>query len=574
MLVVVVAWVTIFGPAQPAAVPRRGRRRRLLRQQLAADLRRRLLLRPLRRRRARSTTSGRWRSRSSSTSSGPSSSCSGCASCASAAALAACGRGWRSPRSALAARLGDPDGGPLPARASTPRGSTTAPTPAPSELLVGAALAMVWPSRGCGATIAAGARNMLDARRRRRPGGDRADDLADRPVLLLPLPRRLRAALDRDGHGAGRRSPTRPAGSGRRSAGSRCAGSACAPTASTSGTSRSSSSPPRAASHDGRELGRGGAAGRGDLRRLGALLALRRGADPPRRPRPALAAAARRRAGGRGAVSRRGLGRGRALAAVVLVAAVAGHGRRQLGPDAEGSASEREEARGRPAPTKPAPLTRGDPGRVLDPHLLQSRRPHRRLDLGGPDLARIPAARRASGSTPSYAGVGAVEQHMEISGARSIDEQYRRRTERPRSGGSLEARKASVAAGCWPSAPTRRPTSSSAQRSTSSNESRSMMATIGDEPVLWVNVRSLVDDGDPYAAENMDEVERSTARGVPPLPQHARLRLGLRRQRRLVHRRRHPLHLARLPRSRPPDRRRARRRLPGGQGAVPRCVVD
>ena len=30
-----------------------------------------------------------------------------------------------------------------------------------------------------------------------------------------------------------------------------------------------------------------------------------------------------------------------------------------------------------------------------------------------------------------------------------------------------------------------------------------MMNTIGDEPVLWVNVRSLVEAGDPYSEENM-----------------------------------------------------------------------
>ncbi len=32
-----------------------------------------------------------------------------------------------------------------------------------------------------------------------------------------------------------------------------------------------------------------------------------------------------------------------------------------------------------------------------------------------------------------------------------------------------------------------------------------MMNTIGDEPVMWVNVRSLVEEGDPYAAKNMEK---------------------------------------------------------------------
>ena len=32
-----------------------------------------------------------------------------------------------------------------------------------------------------------------------------------------------------------------------------------------------------------------------------------------------------------------------------------------------------------------------------------------------------------------------------------------------------------------------------------------MMTIIGDEPVLWVNVKSLVEAGDPYSAENMEK---------------------------------------------------------------------
>ena len=48
MLAIVIAWVTIFGPAQPRPVPQGGRLGGLLRQQLGADLRQRLLLRPLR----------------------------------------------------------------------------------------------------------------------------------------------------------------------------------------------------------------------------------------------------------------------------------------------------------------------------------------------------------------------------------------------------------------------------------------------------------------------------------------------------------------------------------------------
>ena len=51
------------------------------------------------------------------------------------------------------------------------------------ELLIGAALAMVWPSRRLSAAIAAQARRTIDGAGRRRPGGDRADVLAHRPLL-------------------------------------------------------------------------------------------------------------------------------------------------------------------------------------------------------------------------------------------------------------------------------------------------------------------------------------------------------------------------------------------------------
>ena len=100
-------------PARP--VPRRGRRpRRLLRQQLVADLRQTSPTSPASRRRRRSTTSGRSRSRSSSTSSGRSCCCSG----VKLVHERPLPSGVR-PRLALLtwrwrARLGDPDGGPLP----------------------------------------------------------------------------------------------------------------------------------------------------------------------------------------------------------------------------------------------------------------------------------------------------------------------------------------------------------------------------------------------------------------------------------------------------------------------------
>ena len=69
VLIVVLAWVTLIGPHQAAGLPDGNDQLSLLLQQLVADLPQRLLLRTLQSSR-RSTTSGRSRSRSSSTSSG------------------------------------------------------------------------------------------------------------------------------------------------------------------------------------------------------------------------------------------------------------------------------------------------------------------------------------------------------------------------------------------------------------------------------------------------------------------------------------------------------------------------
>ena len=60
------------------------------------------------------------------------------------------------------------------------------------ELLVGAALAMVWPSRRLHRRITPQARRRSTAAGVARAGRDRADVLAGRRVLALPLPRRLR----------------------------------------------------------------------------------------------------------------------------------------------------------------------------------------------------------------------------------------------------------------------------------------------------------------------------------------------------------------------------------------------
>ena len=158
-----------------------------------------------------------------------------CGWCPSAGARSGSGRGWPASRWCW----------PPPrrsrwrcciTRASIRRGSTTAPTPAPS----GCCSARRWPWCGRAGRSPAGstAARATDPRRpgRRRPGGDRRAVWRTNEYSAVPVSRRARAAVA--GHGARRRRParTRPAGSGGVLGWARCAGWACAPTASTCGT--------------------------------------------------------------------------------------------------------------------------------------------------------------------------------------------------------------------------------------------------------------------------------------------------------------------------------------------------
>jgi peptidoglycan/LPS O-acetylase OafA/YrhL len=101
-----------------------------------------------------------------------------------------------------------------------------------------------------------------------------------------------------------------------------------------------------------------------------------------------------------------------------------------------------------------------------------------------------------------YADVGAAEAHMEISGARSIEEQFEGE---PNAREVAEAWKLEGFKGCWVLALGTNEAANVFVGSSVGEMERIeiMMDTIGDEPVMWVNVRSLVEKGDPYAAENM-----------------------------------------------------------------------
>ena len=113
-----------------------------------------------------------------------------------------------------------------------------------------------------------------------------------------------------------------------------------------------------------------------------------------------------------------------------------------------------------------------------------------------------------------YAEVGVKETHMEVQGARSIEERFEGE---PNAQEVAAAWKAEGFKGCWVLA---LGTNEAADVAAGSNVGlreriEKMMAIIGTEPVLWVNVRSLVPPGDPYSKEGMvewdEELERACA---------------------------------------------------------------
>jgi peptidoglycan/LPS O-acetylase OafA/YrhL len=103
-----------------------------------------------------------------------------------------------------------------------------------------------------------------------------------------------------------------------------------------------------------------------------------------------------------------------------------------------------------------------------------------------------------------YAEVGAEEVHMEVQGATSIEEQFEGN---PNAQEVAAVWQAEGFEGCWVLALGTNEAANVAAGSTIGERERvdKMMAIIGSEPVLWVNVRSLVEKGDPYSKENMEK---------------------------------------------------------------------
>lgn len=107
-------------------------------------------------------------------------------------------------------------------------------------------------------------------------------------------------------------------------------------------------------------------------------------------------------------------------------------------------------------------------------------------------------------SPARYTEVGAKEVRMEVQGATSIEEQFEGM---PNAQEVAAALKAESFKGCWVLALGTNEAANIAAGSTVGERERidKMMTIIGDEPVLWVNVRSLVEAGDPYSKENMEK---------------------------------------------------------------------
>jgi peptidoglycan/LPS O-acetylase OafA/YrhL len=107
-----------------------------------------------------------------------------------------------------------------------------------------------------------------------------------------------------------------------------------------------------------------------------------------------------------------------------------------------------------------------------------------------------------------YADVGVKEAHFEISGARSIEERFEGE---PNGREVAAAWKAEGYKGCWVLALGTNDAADVFVGSKVSDAERveKMMDTIGDEPVLWVNVRSIVENGEPYGEENMKEWDKT-----------------------------------------------------------------
>jgi peptidoglycan/LPS O-acetylase OafA/YrhL len=115
-----------------------------------------------------------------------------------------------------------------------------------------------------------------------------------------------------------------------------------------------------------------------------------------------------------------------------------------------------------------------------------------------------------------YAHVGVAHSHFEIAGARSIVENYEGE---PNADEVAQAWKHRGYRGCWVLALGTNDTADVAVGSHTGRLERieEMMSTIGNQPTMWVNVRSLL-GGSPYAERNMRLWNRALREACPRYP--------------------------------------------------------
>jgi peptidoglycan/LPS O-acetylase OafA/YrhL len=116
-----------------------------------------------------------------------------------------------------------------------------------------------------------------------------------------------------------------------------------------------------------------------------------------------------------------------------------------------------------------------------------------------------------------YAEVGVKETHMEVQGARSIEERFE---DQPNAQEVAEAWKAEGYKGCWVLAMGTNEAADVAAGSSVGLEERieKMMNIIGDEPVLWVNVKTLPDATEFYAEKGMKEWDEELVKACSRYP--------------------------------------------------------
>jgi hypothetical protein len=134
------------------------------------------------------------------------------------------------------------------------------------------------------------------------------------------------------------------------------------------------------------------------------------------------------------------------------------------------------------------------------------------LGLISPDYIPNPK-RRSSGQ---YARVGATTQHFEISGGRSIYETFEGM---PNAQTVAQGYIDQGFNGCWVLALGTNEAADVAAGSNIGYDNRiqRMMSTIGSQPVLWVNVRTLLTSG-PYAEANMAAWDKALVKACNRYP--------------------------------------------------------